>query len=103
MFYPFNTMNKKLKNSLGAVVLLSCVIFLNACSDPEVKPSTVITDADGLKIQLTWSTGSTEALAKTEADLDLYVYEGTTTTEVTSGENASIFETVYLNADNADT
>lgn len=96
-------MNKKLKNSLHAVVLLSCVVFLNACSDPEVKPSTVITDAEGLKIELKWSTGSTEVLAKTESDLDLFIYEGNTTTKVVSSESGSTFETVYLNADNADT
>ena len=87
-------MNKKIKNSFGLVVLLASVVFLNACSDPEEKPKNVITDADGITIDLTWTTGG-DALADT--DLDLFLYDEDEV-EIDRGFTTN-FETVYLSAD----
>src|SRR6188768_811248 len=87
-------MNKKIKNSFGLVVLLASVVFLNACSDPEEKPKNVITDADGITIDLTWTTGG-DALGDT--DLDLFLYDEDEV-EIDRGFTTN-FETVYLSAD----
>lgn len=90
-------MNKKIKNSLGLVILLASVVFLNACSDPEEKPKNVITDTDGITIDLKWSTGGNAETSISDSDLELYLYESAT--EIFDySTNSYSFETISLGA-----
>jgi hypothetical protein len=94
-------MNKNFKNALGAVILLSCVVFLNACSDPETGPSNVITDSEGIKIDLDWSTGGSVSTSISDTDLDLFISKNST--EVDASESGGAYEQVNLSTDiNAD-
>jgi hypothetical protein len=65
-----------MKNRLLSVLALAAILLLNACKDDEKKlPANVIQDADGVTIELTWSTDGTSTQALIDADLDLFIFD----------------------------
>ncbi|GAA5041664.1 hypothetical protein GCM10011506_43480 [Marivirga lumbricoides] len=62
------------------LTFLSCLIIaVFACSSTEEEtiPDNVIIDSEGLIIDLEWSTGGSATQATTDADLDLFLTNGT--------------------------
>jgi hypothetical protein len=55
--------------------VLSTIVFFSACSSTDEVPSNVIEDADGIKVDLDWTTGGSSKDALTDADLDLQIFK----------------------------
>lgn len=70
------------------------LLMMNACSDPHALPENVIPSAEGLQINLEWTTGSGVEAAIDEADLDLRLMRGTET--VGRSEHVTRFESLRM-------
>jgi hypothetical protein len=88
-------MKNRFLTLLSALMLFSAVVVLNSCSKDDEDPANVITDGDGIRIELEWTTGGTVAEAKDEADLDLSV-DTSDGDDVASSSSFSEFEAVNL-------
>jgi hypothetical protein len=88
-------MKNRFLTLISALMLFSAVVVLNSCSKDDDDPSNVITDGDGIRVELEWSTGGTVAQAKIDADLDLYIYEEDGVI-VESSASSSDFESIDL-------
>ena len=77
----------------SALLLFSAVIVLNSCSKDDEVPANVIEDAQGLSVDLEWTTGGSATQATDDYDLDLKLYneDNDLIDESTSG---SEFETM---------
>ena len=92
-------MKRFFKTAGMLVSLFAAVVTLNSCSssDEDKGPTNVITDGDGIKIDLEWTTGGTTNDALNEADLDLRIYKGGS--QVLSSESSGSFERIEFDPD----
>ena len=87
-----------MNSKLLSVLALVAILFLGACKDDEKKlPANVIQDADGVTIELRWSTGGSDVQAIEDADLDLYILDGTSL--IGESVSGSSFEEIVLDED----
>lgn len=68
-------MKNRFLTLVSALMLFSAVVVLNSCSKDDEVPANLIEDADGITIDLDWTTGGSEAQAKDDYDLDLKLYD----------------------------
>jgi len=88
-----------MRSRLLSIAALAAILFLNACKDDDKKelPANVIQDADGVTIELRWSTGGSDIQSIDDADLDLYILEGSSL--VGESVSGSSFEEIVLDED----
>lgn len=89
-------MKKVLMTTITCLFVLGAATFFVSCSDPKETPSDVIEDADGIKVDLDWTTGGSINDALSEADLDLLIYKDGN--EVLSSESWYEFERITFDA-----
>lgn len=68
-------MKNRFLSLLSALMLFSAVVVLNSCSKDDEVPGNVIEDADGVTVELEWTTGGSEANSLLDYDLDLYILD----------------------------
>jgi hypothetical protein len=75
---------------LFSLIALSVLLF--SCSKDKVDPQNIITDSQGVKIHLTWTVNGGQSSASA-ADLDLYLYKGTTEADAVEISSSTAFST----------
>ncbi len=73
--------------------LLLTVVFACSETEDEALPDNVISDSEGLVIDLEWSTGGSASKAQSDADLELYLLKGSDEIDSSAG---TLFESVDL-------
>jgi len=90
-----------MRSRLLSIFALVAILFLNACKDDKKElPANVIQDADGVTVELTWSTGSTAGQAVLDADLDLGMFNSPTAgSPIEDSSSGDSFEEIVLDGD----